>query len=179
MDRRELLSQYSKDELIDLLGIYAKNFLALDGTWFQSVEAREGMDAAMYHDGEAWRRYTVSEARRLKAFLGLGEHPGLEGLERALKLRLCANAHPEVEVRREGDAIICTVVRCRVQEARARKNMPWHPCKPVGQIEYGGFAKAIDERIDCACLSCYPEVTDPNCGCSWLFTLREEEDACD
>lgn len=176
MDRHELLSSYTKDELIELLGIYAKNFLALDGTWFQSVERRDGMDAAMYHDGEAWLRYTASEARRLKAFLGLGERPGLDGLARALPLRLCANAHPEVTVEREGDAVICTVVRCRVQEARARKGMPWHPCKPVGMNEYGGFARGIDARIKCECLSCYPEVTDPDCGCRWRFTLEDESD---
>ena len=86
MNQRELLSKYTKDELIDLLTLHSKNFLALDGTWFQSVERRDGMDAAMHHDGEAWKRYTASEARRLKAFLGLGEHPGLEGLARALPL---------------------------------------------------------------------------------------------
>lgn len=175
MDRRELLSKYTKDELIELLEIYAKNFLALDGTWFQSVEARDGMDAAMFHDGEAWRRYTRSEARRLKAFLGLGEHSGLQGLAKALPLRLCANAHPEVAMEWDGGALIFTVTRCRVQEARARKGMPWHPCKPVGELEYGGFAVAIDSRIRCECLSCYPEVTDEHCGCRWRFTLAEDE----
>ena len=174
MNRRQILSQYTKEELIDLLEIYAKNFLALDGTWFQSVEARDGMDAAMLHDAEAWRRYTASEARRAKAFLGLGEHPGLEGLAKALPLRLCANAHPDVDLRWEGGSLVFTVTRCRVQEARARKGMPWHPCKPVGLIEYGGFARAIDNRIECECLSCYPDVADPNCGCRWRFTLRED-----
>ena len=174
MDRKELLSKYTKDELIVLLENYAKNLLALDGTWFQSVERRDGMDAAMYHDGEAWKRYTVSEARRLKAFLGLGEHPGLEGLAKALPLRMCANAHPEVAMEVTEDAVIFTVVQCRVQVARARKNMPYHPCKPVGLNEYGGFAAAIDDRIQCECLSCYPDVTDQSCGCKWRFTLRED-----
>ena len=48
---------------------------------------------------------------------------------------------------------------CRVQSARRRKGMPFHPCKPVGCIEYSGFARTIDDRIECRCLSCYPEVT--------------------
>ena len=174
MNQRELLSKYTKDELIDLLTLHSKNFLALDGTWFQSVERRDGMDAAMHHDGEAWKRYTASEARRLKAFLGLGERPGLEGLAKALPLRLCANAHPEVDMEVTEGAVIFTVVECRVQSARARKGMPYHPCKPVGLYEYGGFAAAIDDRIRCECLSCYPDVTDEGCGCKWKFTLEED-----
>ena len=62
---------------------------------------------------------------------------------------------------------------CRVQQARARKGMPYHPCKPVGIIEYGGFARAIDDRISCRCASCYPEVEDDTCSCKWEFTLDE------
>ena len=53
--------------------------------------------------------------------------------------------------------------------------MPLHPCKRVGVIEYAGFARAIDERITCRCLSCYPEVTDESCACAWAFTLEAED----
>ena len=60
-----------------------------------------------------------------------------------------------------------------MQSARERKGMPFHPCKSVGIIEYGGFAKAIDPRIRCECVSCYPDVTDPTCRCKWKFTIDE------
>ncbi len=53
------------------------------------------------------------------------------------------------------------VLECRVQQARTRKNLGLHPCKPAGLAEYAGFAKTIDGRITCQCLSCCPEVTDP------------------
>lgn len=65
----------------------------MDGVWFQSVEQKSGMDEAMYHDMEAWRRYTVIEARRIKQFLNLPEHPGLEGLAQALQLRFYTNVN--------------------------------------------------------------------------------------
>ena len=65
-------------------------------------------------------------------------------------------------------------VSCRVQTARARKGMPYHPCKPVGLVEYAGFAQAIDDRIRCRCVSCYPEITDESCACVWEFTLEAE-----
>ncbi|MEG0324869.1 MAG: DUF6125 family protein [Raoultibacter sp.] len=40
-------------------------------------------------------------------------------------------------------------------------------------FEYEGFARTLDERIVCECLSCFPDITDETCSCSWKFTLVE------
>ena len=170
MGKNAALDKLSREELLELIDIYAKNWLALDGVWFQSIERTEGMDAAMYHDGQAWERFTAIEAKRLKAFLGLGEHPGLEGLEKALSLRFYANLNEATAEYADG-ALIYTMKKCRVQTARERKGMPWHPCKSVGLVEYAGFARAIDERIACECLSCYPDVADNTCCCKWWMNM--------
>ena len=53
MHNRENLAALSKDQLIELIEIYSKNWLAMDGVWFQSVERKLGMDEAMHHDKEA------------------------------------------------------------------------------------------------------------------------------
>ena len=164
------LEQFSKEDLIRLIRDYSKTWLALDGVWFQSVEQADGIEAAMFHDARAWERFTVIEAKRIKSFLRLGERPGLDGLERALALRFYANIN-EATFRREGGKLIYTMKKCRVQSARARKGMPYHPCKPVGEVEYSGFAKTIDDRVTCRCLSCYPDVSDPDCCCKWEFSI--------
>lgn len=70
---QEILKEFSKEQLCDLVTMMAKNWLALDGVWFQSIERKFGMDEAMYHDGQAWIRYTRIEARRIKQFLNLSE----------------------------------------------------------------------------------------------------------
>ena len=84
IDKLDLLS---KDELKKLVRIYARNIYALDGVWFQSVEGKNGTDEAMLHDENAWRKFTRTEARRIKKFLELPEQAGLEGLEKALAIR--------------------------------------------------------------------------------------------
>ena len=173
MMNQDALNTLTREQLMELLILDAKNFVAMDGTWFQSVERKFGMDEAMFHDAEAWRRYTGSEARRLKQFLQLPEHPGLEGLARVLPLRINERQNACELLWKDGK-LIYHVVTCRVQQARLRKGMPLHPCKPVGEIEYSGFAAEIDERIGCKCLSCCPEVTDDTCACSWEFSLQEE-----
>ncbi len=168
----KIFEDLSKEELISLIDIYSKNWLALDGVWFQSVEMKNGMDEAMYHDACAWERFTVIEAGRLKKFLKLPEHPGLEGLEKALRLRFYHNLN-ESEFKYIDGGLIYTMVDCRVQSARKRKGMEYHPCRSVGVIEYSGFAKAIDERIHTECISCYPDVTDETCCCKWRFSLKK------
>ena len=164
------LEKFSKADLVRLIGEYSKIWLALDGVWFQSVEQAEGMDAAMFHDAKAWERFTVIEAKRIKAFLGLGDRSGLDGLEKALSLRFYANIN-EATFKRIDGKLVYTMKKCRVQSARARKGMSYHPCKSVGEIEYSGFAKTIDDRITCRCLSCYPDVVDPECCCKWEFSM--------
>lgn len=172
MARNEELEKLSRDELMELIGIYAKNWLAHDGVWFQSVEQKSGMDEAMRHDIEAWRAFTAIEARRIKEFLKLPERAGLGGLARALQLRFYGqlNAH---EVLLGGNKLIYRNIDCRVQAARQKKGLPFHPCKQVGIVEYTGFAKAIDARIACRCLSCHPDVVESPTGCAWEFTIEQ------
>ena len=173
MNNYENLSDYTKEELIQLIEIYSKNWLAMDGVWFQAVERKFGMDEAMYQDAEAWKHYTVVEAKKIKEFLQLPNRAGIEGLKKALSIRFYANIN-EDRIETEGNTLIYTSVNCRVQRARERKGMPFHPCKSVGIIEYRGFAQVIDDRFTCECLSCYPDITDPACCCKWKFTLQEE-----
>ena len=167
----DTLQAMSREELLALVEMDAKNWLAIDGVWFQSVEQKFGMEEAMYHDVEAWRRFAVIEARRIREFLHLPDHPGLEGLAKALLLRLDDRCN-QTDLRWQSDgSLVYRNVTCRVQNARARKGMPYHPCKHVGVVEYGVFAKAIDDRIRCRCVSCYPDITDESCACAWEFSI--------
>jgi hypothetical protein len=43
MTNKETLRSFSKEELIGLIEVYAKNWLAMDGVWFQSIERKLGM----------------------------------------------------------------------------------------------------------------------------------------
>ena len=138
------------------------------------------MDGAIDCDKEIWRSFTVIEAKRIKEFLGLPERAGLAGLEKAMRLRLYANINDEEYIRegdhQDGDRMIYRTLNCRVQRARSRKGLEWHPCKAIGEIEYAEFAKVIDDRIECNCISCYPDITESEregC-CAWEFTVRSQ-----
>lgn len=173
-DISKKLDDLTHEQLKELVRIYARNIYALDGVWFQSIEREEGMDVAMLHDRNAWKRFTVTEARRIKNFLKLPDRSGLDGLKTALSIRFSALANPKVEFIIKENSLIYRVVDCRVQTARKEKGMSFHPCKSVGIIEHADFAKVIDDRIECETLSCFPDVTDTDCACSWKFTLKAD-----
>ena len=170
--KNKVLLYYSKKELISLIEVYSKEWLAMDGVWFQSVEKEFGIDKAMEHNKNIWKQFTVIEAKNIKRWLDLPENSGIDGLEKALKLRIYANINAD-EIIIENNVLIYRTLECRVQSARKRKGIRFHPCKDVGIVEYTEFAKIIDERFTCEVISCYPDITDSTCSCSWKFLLHE------
>ena len=58
----ERIDELPRDQLIELCEMFAKNWLALDGLWFQSIEKKRGMDEAVEHDVNAWARFTETAA---------------------------------------------------------------------------------------------------------------------
>jgi len=167
------IEQLPREKLIELLSIFAKNWLALDGLWFQSIEAKYGMDEAMEHDINAWKKFGIIEARRIKELLGLEARAGIDGLRRAFGFRLYSPLNQDrIEV--NGNTLTYYTESCRVQTARKRKGMPYHPCKQVGIVEHTIFAQTIDDRFTAECVSCYPDTSDPDNACVWRFTLHED-----
>ncbi|AFM01884.1 hypothetical protein Desde_3610 [Desulfitobacterium dehalogenans ATCC 51507] len=170
----------SKEDLthqqaLDLLGDFAKRWLAHDGLWFQSIERERGIGEAIHHDIEAWRHFTVVEAKRIQEFLKLPPQGGLDALERALAFRLYAFLNQQTIERPDEKTLIFKMTDCRVQSARRRKQLPDFPCKPVGEVEYSLFAATIDPRISTRCLACPPDQDSRDYYCGWEFTLVENE----
>jgi len=168
------ISDLPKEKMLEFLAIYAKDWLATDGLWFQSVESKYGMDEAMEHDVNVWQKLGVIEARRIKEFLDLPERPGISGLKQSLAFRLYSPINSDRIEISENQLTYYTEV-CRVQSARSRKNMPLHPCKIVGITEFTAFAQTIDDRFTVECVSCYPDLIDTQNACVWRFTLAEND----
>jgi hypothetical protein len=150
----------------------AKDWIAIDGLWFQAVEQAYGMKAAVAMDCHVWEQYAVIEAARIKRRLGLPDAGGLDALEAALKARLVHAVNAFTINRPDPETLIFTITGCRVQSARHRKEMPSFPCRPVGLVEFPVFAAAIDSRITTECLSCPPETLPGVPYCQWKFSIR-------
>ncbi|UCD62909.1 MAG: hypothetical protein JSW34_09110 [Candidatus Zixiibacteriota bacterium] len=161
-----------RETLEGMLLDFAKNWLAHDGLWFQAVEKKYGLQAAIELDREAWEKFTVIEARRIMARHGIPERGGLGALKKALGFRLYAHLNRQIIRNETGNSFEFYMVECRVQQARKRKNLPLFPCKQVGIVEYDNFAKTVDPAIRTECICCPP---DPGAGdehyCGWRFSI--------
>jgi hypothetical protein len=163
------------DDCTEELSDAAKNWIAMDGLWFQAVEQEYGMDAAVAMDRKVWKHYAGIEARRIKERLGLPERGGLDALEIAFKNRLFTHVNESEILRPDEKTLVVTTKTCRVQAARERRGMPLFPCRSVGLVEFPVFARTIDARVVTECLSCPPETQQGTPYCSWKFTLEEAE----
>ncbi len=168
------IEDFSREELIGLLRDAAVNWLAHDGLWFRAVEDRFGMETAIELDKAAWEKFTVLEARRIMKRLGLAEGGGIPALVQALKLRLYAHINVQETSETSSNRCVFRMRRCRVQEAREHQGLPPFPCKTVGIVEYSGFARTIDPRIETRCLTCPPDPKDEGAWCAWEFTIPDE-----
>ncbi len=167
------ITDFSKEALIGLLRDAAVNWLAHDGLWFRAVEDKFGLETAMELDAMAWEKFTVIEAKRIMKQIGLPAGGGIPALVQALKLRLYAHINVQETSDISPDRCVFRMRSCRVQEARERQGLSAFPCKPIGVIEYSGFARTIDPRIETRCLVCPPDPKAADTWCAWEFTIPD------
>lgn len=168
----EPLLNLPDETLKNLMEAISVNWLANDGVWFQAVEFAHGMNDAKRCNDSVWAQFSPVEAWSIKQFLGLPEHPGLEGLKKALGYRLYANINKQSMEDDGTDAFIFRMNDCRVQSARKRKGLDDYPCKSAGLVEYSYFAKAIDDRISTDCVDCPPDDHPEDWFCAWRFYIK-------
>ncbi len=174
-DAAAYLRSLDKEELVRIAMDDAKNWLAHDGLWFQAVEERHGMAAAIEADRAAWARFTAIEARRIMERLGMQPGGGILALLECLQHRLYARLNAQEVIEASDRRAVLVMRDCRVQSARARKGLAEFPCKSVGLVEYAEFARAVDARIRTACLVCPPDEHGPDRWCAWEFTIAAED----
>jgi hypothetical protein len=166
-----LLYGLSKEELVQIIVDDAKNWLAHDGVWFQAVERRYGMEAAVDVDTEAWRHFTVIEAKRIMQRLGINPGGGIPALAECLKNRFYARLNRQDFIEQTDSRVVFRMLECRVQRARKQKDLADHPCKSVALVEYGEFAATVDPRIRTRCIACPPDEHPEEFWCAWEFTI--------
>lgn len=168
----EPLLNMPKEKMNDLIEALGVNWLAGDGVWFQSVEAEHGMLDAKRCNDSCWAWFSPFEAWSIKRLLNLPEQPGIEGLKKALQLRMYAQINIQSIIDETPNSIVFQMNDCRVQTARKNKGMDDYPCKSAGMVEYTNFARGIDSRIKTECIGCPPDNHPEEWFCAWRFKIE-------
>jgi len=162
------------DAMDRLMAVVGKNWLVNDGVWFQAVEFEHGMNDAKRCNDSCWAKFSPYEAHAIKKFLNLGHAPGLAGLKKALNFRMYSLINTQSIVDEGPKSFVFQMNKCRVQTARAKKNLDDYPCKSAGLVEYAYFARAMDPRIKTQCIGCPPDDHPDDWFCAWRFSLSEK-----
>jgi hypothetical protein len=141
------LADLSREELLLLLDVYAKNWLAHDGSWFLAAEEKYGMEAVLDLDARSWGRFAVAEAKRIMKAFAIPPNAGLQALATALQYRMYAAINRQEIEWVDEKTMIFKMVGCRVQQTRRQKDLPDFPCKSVGLVEFSHFASAVDPHV--------------------------------
>ena len=144
-------------------------------TWFQAIEREFGTEKAIEIDIAQWKRFTVIEAKRIMKRFNIKKRGGIPALVKALKFRVYANINVQEIVEVTDKRCVFRMNNCRVQHARNQRKLPDFPCKAVGLVEYGDFAKTIDPRIKTRCIVCPPDPHPDEYYCAWEFSIENEE----
>lgn len=84
MKAAESINDLSREDLLKLNTIYAKNWLAHDGLWFQAIEEKFDMDIAIEMDRESLAALHSDRGQAPDRIFGAGENSGIDGLRKSL-----------------------------------------------------------------------------------------------
>jgi hypothetical protein len=172
MNRADFQS-LSREVLIKLCEMYVKNWMSVDGLWFQGVEDKYGLDAAVELDLRMWQRQSVLEARRIKETLNLVDSD-IPTILTVIDYMTWSRAYTfEVEEVTQDQAIIY-YPHCLPQEARTKQGRAEFPCQPTGFPVFELPAKLINPTAKIECIFCPPGPHPPDCWCKWRITIQTQ-----
>jgi hypothetical protein len=166
MEIEKGLKGLSKKELLNVIKMFSKNWLTLDGLWFTLVEDKYGIEAALDLDLKMWERNASIEAKRIKEEMGI-KGGGIKGVLKALQFMTFHPSMPHEYLMDGSDKAYIWVTSCRPQEARIRSGRGEFPCKPMGFACYSNLAKTIDPNVKVECVFCPPDSHPSDIWCKW------------
>ena len=163
------LKKLRKETLVELIQMYSRNWLTVDGLWFSGVEQKFGLDAALELDCRMWRIGSRIEAKRIREVLHLDEG-GLKSVLRAIHFMSWA-ASFGYRVEESEDRALWTCTRCPPQENRLKAGLAEFPCRPTFEACFVNVCEVIDPSIQVTCLICPPDPHPEDLWCQWEFCV--------
>jgi hypothetical protein len=165
---RKELERLPRETLLDLIEMYSRNWVTVDGLWFGGVEEKYGPEPALELDVRMWRIGSKIEIKRIKELLNLG--PGLEDMMRAINFLSWAFCFG-YDYTLEEDRAVWTCNVCPPQEARVKAGLGEFPCKPTFEACFGNLVQILDPRVRVGCEFCPPDDHPDEAWCRWVFEL--------
>jgi hypothetical protein len=169
------LSDFSPDTLAELLKLYARLYIAMDGIWYLTLKQRVGDEEALACDIQVWELNCKYEMARIKRQLKIRGND-IVALMKAFQLcPWCLLMKFDIEVRHKNSALY-TVTYCPTLDALEQEGLGREAeiCNLVEPRIMKAYASAINPDIEVKCLKSPPRKSKDEICCQWEFSLTAD-----
>jgi len=165
------LSDFSPGTLAQLLKLYAKLYIAMDGIWYRTLKERLGDKEALACDVQAWEDICRYEMARIKRQLKIRGND-IVALMKAFQLcPWCLMMEFDIKIKSKNSAVFtvtyCPTLDALEQEGGGRES---EICKIVEPRIMKAYASSFDPDIEVKCLKSPPRKSKDDICCQWEFT---------
>jgi len=165
------LSKFSPDTLADLLTLYARLYIALDGLWYLTIKERGGNEEALACDIINSEKVCKYEMAKIAKQLNI-QGNDVVALMKTLQLTpWLQQTQYEIEVKNRNDAMLtityCLVLDALEREGEGREN---EICNIVCPKTFEADASFFNPNIKVDILKSPPRKSKDEICCQWEFS---------
>jgi hypothetical protein len=166
------LHDFSKDVLVELLKVYGRLYLAVDGFWYLSVKEKVNNDMALACDLWVWGKQCRNEVERITKLFNI-QGKDVESFFKAFQLSPWIwNLQYGMEVKNSNFGIL-TVIQCPTLEALEKEGEGREKtfCKDVEPVMFKMYVDCFNPQIGVNYLKLPPRNNKDEIACQWEFKL--------
>ncbi len=165
-------SDFSYDTLVELLNLYSRFYMALDGFWYLTIKDRVSNQEALACDISAWEKVGKYELSRITRLLNI-QGNDIAAFVKSMQISPWFRAiESKFEFSDKNNAILtvthCPILNALEKEGEGRENQICNIFEPKLLKDYAGF---FNPNIKVKCLKSPPRENNAGICCQWQFTL--------
>jgi len=166
------LEDFSSETLRDLLRLYSKLYMGLDGFWYLTVMEKFGNDAALDCDIKVWDKAGRYEMKNVTRQLNIQGNDAVAFMKALQLSPWYWTVKSQVEIVDPNTAILtvtdCPTLNALEKEGSGREN---EICKIAEPIILRAYASFFNPDVEVTCLQSPPRESQDDIACKWQFKM--------
>ena len=164
-------ADFSSDTLAELLSLYCKLYMALDGFWYLTTKERVGNEEALACDINTWERHAKYEMAKISKQLNIRGNDVVSVMKTIQITPWLRQTQFKIEVKNHNNAVLtvtyCPTLDALEREGEGREN---EICNMVDRKLFQDYASFFNPNIKVESLRLPPRKSGDEICCQWQFT---------